>query len=350
MSHRPTDAAAEREVLSLCRQGPKAVERAAILPEVVAPRERWAKLAKWTTAELHGRRSPNRPAPKRMAPRHPARVAQIVARLSRRTDQISSRAPPTPASVDATVCEIVPGGVSKRITTPAATTLLASLIPAGAVAAARHELALAQLADLRRIDDQLRQARATITAAVGASGTSLTGIFGLGPVIAATIIGDAGDISRFPSADRFAAYNGTAPIDVSSGSRKDYRLSRRGNRRVNHAIHMAAVTQIRYSYTDGRAYYDRKIREGKTRLEALRALKRRLSNAIYQHLLADARRTSTARPDTGPGGQPGNGSVSSAAGSHPERRLFGQATPRPEPSLRPPERSSSAAAKTRKIT
>jgi len=88
MSHRPTDATAKREVLSLCRQGPNAVERAAILPEVVAPRERWAKLAKWTTAELHGRRSPNRPAPKRMAPRHPARVAQIVARLSRRTDQI----------------------------------------------------------------------------------------------------------------------------------------------------------------------------------------------------------------------------------------------------------------------
>ncbi len=88
MSHRPTDAAAEREVLSLCRQGPNAVERAAILPEVVAPRERWAKLAKWTTAELHGRRSPNRPVPKRTAPRHPARVAQIVARLSRRTDQI----------------------------------------------------------------------------------------------------------------------------------------------------------------------------------------------------------------------------------------------------------------------
>jgi hypothetical protein len=56
--------------------------------EVVAPRERWGKLAKWTTAELHGRRSPNRPAPKRTAPRHPARVTQIVARLSRRTNQI----------------------------------------------------------------------------------------------------------------------------------------------------------------------------------------------------------------------------------------------------------------------
>src|SRR6266568_1761683 len=92
------DPAAAREVLSLRRQGPNAVQRAAVLPDVVAPRERWAKLAKRT---LDGRRSPNRPAPRRTAPRHPARVAQIVARLSRRTDQIPSRAPPTPASIDA---------------------------------------------------------------------------------------------------------------------------------------------------------------------------------------------------------------------------------------------------------
>jgi transposase len=250
----------------------------------------------------------------------------------------------------ATVCELIPGGVSKRMTTPGATALLASLDPSGPVAAARHELALAQLDDLRRIDDQLRQTRARLTIAVRSCGTSLTEIFGVGPVIAATIIGDAGDISRFPSADRFAAYNGTAPVEVSSGNRKVYRLSRRGNRRMNHAIHMAAVTQIRYPYSDGRAYYDRKIKEGKTRLEALRALKRRLSNAIYHQLLADSRRTASASRDAGPGGQPGNGSASSAADSHPEGQLFGQATPRPGASLRPPERSSSAAAKTRKIT
>jgi transposase len=235
--------------------------------------------------------------------------------------------------------------VSKRITTPAATRLLNSLIPAGGVTGARHELALAQLADLRRIDDQLRQARATVTAAVRASGTSLIGIFGVGPVIAATIIGDAGDISRFPGADRFAACNGTAPIEVSSGNRKACRLSRRGNRRMNHAIHMAAVTQIRYSYSGGRAYCDRKIKEGKTPLEALRALKRRLSNTICRQLLADARPASNAQQATGPGGQPGNGSESSAASSHPERQLFGPATPRPAASLRPLERSTSAAAK-----
>jgi len=250
----------------------------------------------------------------------------------------------------ATLCEIIPGGVPKAITTPAATALAASLTPAGTVAAARHDLALAQLDDPRRIDDQLRQARAKLTTAVRASGTTLTGIFGVGPVIAATIIGDVADVSRFPSADRFAAYNGTAPIEVSSGNRKVHRLSRRGNRRMNHAIHMAAVTQIRNRHSDGRTYYDRKLKEGKTRLEALRALKRRLSNTIYQRLLADARSAGNAKPQTGPGGQPGNGSISSATGSHPERQLFGAATPRPEPSLRPLERPSSSAMKVREIT
>jgi len=96
--------------------------------------------------------------------------------------------------------------------------------------------------------------------------------------------------ARFPGPDHFAAYNGTAPIEVSSGPRKIYRLSRRGNRRLNHAIHMAAVTQIRYRHSPGRAYYDRKLAEGKTPKEALRSLKRQLSDTIFARLQADARR------------------------------------------------------------
>jgi hypothetical protein len=134
-------------------------------------------------------------------------------------------------------------------------------------------------------------------------------------------------VSRFPGRDHFAACNGTAPIEVSSGGRKIYRLSRRGNRRLNHAIHMAAVTQIRHRHSPGRAYYDKKLAEGKTGKEALRCLKRQVSDAIYACLQADARRA--AGRAKGPGGQPGNGSVASAAGSHPEHRLFGQATPGP---------------------
>ncbi len=133
----------------------------------------------------------------------------------------------------------------------------------------------------------------SVAVAVRASGTTLTEVFGVGPVIAAAFIGDVADISRFPTADRFASYNGTAPIEVSSGSRKIYRLSMRGNRRLNHAIHMAAVTQIAHKHSDGHAYYQRKLAEGKTPSEARRALKRKISNAIYARLQADAHRAAT---------------------------------------------------------
>ncbi len=85
---------------------------------------------------------------------------------------------------------------------------------------------------------------------------------------------------------------------MSSGQRKIYRLSLRGNRCLNHAIHMAAITQIRHKHSDGRAYYERKLAEGKTHKEALRCLKRRISDAIYARLRADAR-------TAGPGGQRG---------------------------------------------
>ena len=114
---------------------------------------------------------------------------------------------------------------------------------------------------------------------------------------------------------------------MSSGGRKIWRLSRRGNRRLNHAIHMAAVTQIRHRHSQGHACYQKKLAEGKTGKEALRALKRQISDAIYACLQADAQRAAARMK--GPGGQPGNGSGSSAAGSHPGHRLFGQATPGP---------------------
>jgi transposase len=223
------------------------------------------------------------------------------------------------------LCELIPGGVPGEITAGQAERILASISPAEAVASARWELAAEFTEDLRGIDARIRQARTRLAAAVAAAGTSLTGLFGVGPVIAAAVIGDVGHVARFPDRDHFAAYNGTAPIEVSSGGRKIWRLSRRGNRRLNHAIHMAAVTQIRYRHSQGHAYYHKKLAEGKTGKEALRALKRQVSDAIYACLQADARRAAAKSP----GGQRGNGSDSSAAGSHPGHRLFGQATPGP---------------------
>jgi transposase len=254
--------------------------------------------------------------------------------LSRARNQVACR-------LHAVLCELVPGGFSKEITAGQAARVLAEVAPAGAVAQARCELAGQFPGDLRNLDAQLRRAKKKAAAVVRASRTTLTEIFGVGPIIAGTVIGDAGDVSRFASRDHFAACNGTAPIEVSSGGRKTYRLSLRGNRRVNHAIHMAAVTQIRNRHSDGRTCYDRKIAEGKTHKEALRSLKRRISNAIYACLQADARQAAAVSPK-GPGGQPGNDSDSSAAGSHPGRQLFGQATPGPATSLRPATRRKPA--------
>jgi transposase len=240
--------------------------------------------------------------------------------LSRTRTQVACR-------LHQVLCELAPGGFSKEITAGQAEQVLTSITPADAVAAAHWELAAELTEDLRRIDARIRETRKKAATAVRAAGTSLTGLFGAGPVIAAAVIGDVRTVSRFPDRDHFASYNGTAPIEVSSGGRKIYRLSRRGNRRLNHVIHMAAITQIRYRHSPGRAYYDKKLAEGKTGKEALRCLKRQISDSIYACLQADAQRAAACAKS--PGGQPGNHSASRAAGSHPERRLFGQATPGP---------------------
>ncbi len=212
------------------------------------------------------------------------------------------------------LCELVPGGVPDEIYAAKAARLLASLRPDSAVTVARVELAGELLDDLRRLDTQIKESKKRLAAVVTASRTSTTRIFGVGPVVAATAIGITGDVTRFPSRDHFASFNGTAPIDVSSGGRKVHRLSRRGSRHLNHAIHMAAVTQIRFRHSEGRAYYDRKVAEGKGHKAALRCLKRRISDALYACMVEDARRNGRL----GPGGQSGNDSVSSATGSHPE--------------------------------
>jgi transposase len=212
---------------------------------------------------------------------------------------------------------LCPAGFSREISAGQAIDVLHRLTGHGPVADARLELAHDLVTDLRRIDAQRREVKRRLTRQVAASTTTVTEIYGVGPIIAATVLGYVGDIARFPSRDHFAAYNGTAPIEVSSGNRKIHRLSRRGNRQLNHALHMAAVTQIRNRGTAGRAYYDRKRAEGMTGKCALCALKRKISDPIYHRLVSDTRQQMRSKTKD-PGGQPGNDSASSAAGSHPE--------------------------------
>jgi transposase len=241
---------------------------------------------------------------------------------SRRYRDLGSLRTQVVCRLHAVLCELVPGGFSKQMTAGQAIAVLDSLagtaVSSGAIGTARLELARDLVADLQRIDTQRREVKRRTAQAVTASRTTLTDVYGVGPIVAATVLGYVRDIRRFPTRDRFAAYNGTAPIEASSGNRKIYRLSRRGNRQLNYVIHMAAVTQIRNPGTEGRAYYDRKIAEGMSGKSALRALKRKVSDAIYTRMINDAK--PAAHPDVeDPGGQSGNDSVSSAASSHPEQ-------------------------------
>ena len=261
--------------------------------------------------------------------------AAVLRMRSRRHQDLDQARKQVACRLHAVLAEMVPGGLASEITAARAEAIIEGALAGDPVAAARRDLAAELLADLRHVDELIREWKRKLTGAVKASGTSVTGLSGAGPVVAAIVIGDAADVTRFATRDRFAAWTGTAPVEVSSGERKIHRLSLRGNRRVNYAIHVAAVTQIRYQHSPGRAYYDKKIAQGKTRKEALRCLKRRISDAIYARLLADATKAAAAGD---PGGQPGSDSDSSAAGSHPRRRLFGPATPGPQPSVRPSPR------------
>lgn len=183
---------------------------------------------------------------------------------------------------------LVPGGVRKRLSANEASVFLRKVTPTSAVATERKALAAEFIADLRRLDRAIAVVKSRTAAAVAASGSTVTEVYGVGPIVAALLIGHSGDVTRFPSAGHYASYNGTAPIEASSGPRVRHRLNPRGNRQLNHALHMAAVTQLRRP-CPGRDYYDRKIAEGKSPKEARRALKRRISDAVYRQLRNDAR-------------------------------------------------------------
>ena len=193
----------------------------------------------------------------------------------------------------ALVAELIPGGISKEVVVSQARSLLDSVVLDGPAVSERHRQALELTSEIDELDSMLRDTRARVTAAVAASNTTLTDVFGIGPIIAAMLIGYSGDPTRFATASRYAAYTGTAPIEFSSGGRVVHRLSRRGNRKLNHALHMAAVTQIRHAHSPGRGYYDRKREQGHTPREAIRSLKRRLSDVAWRHLVADARDVAT---------------------------------------------------------
>jgi transposase len=184
------------------------------------------------------------------------------------------------------LCDLVPAGAGRNLTANRAATLLRQAGPTGAAAITRHQLATDLIGDIRDLDRRIATVQARIKTAVAQSKTSLVELFGVGPVLAAKLLGEVGDVRRFPTKHHFATHTGTAPLEASSGRVVRHRLSRAGDRKLNHALYLMAIVQIRHP-TAGQAYYQRKRAEGKSSKEALRCLKRRLSDAVYRRLLAD---------------------------------------------------------------
>ena len=131
----------------------------------------------------------------------------------------------------ALVSELVPGGIRKEVVVNQAECILDGIVPVTVTQRQRLDLAHELLDDIRGLDVKMKRSRIRIGEAITASVTSLTEIFGVGPIIAGMLLGYSGDVTRFPTAGHFAVYNGTAPVEFSSSGRTVHRLSRRGNRR-----------------------------------------------------------------------------------------------------------------------
>jgi transposase len=254
--------------------------------------------------------------------------------LTDRRDELAHQRVQTVNRLQRLLSELIPGQRKRDLSARQAKAMLATVRPRDIAGKTRRRIAAEELADLVALDAKLKKTRADLHAAVLARGSTLMEIVGVGPAGAARILADVGDVARFADRNRFASWTGTAPLEASSGEQVRHRLSRAGNRRMNHVLHIAAIVQLRHE-TEGRAYYRRKRAAGKTSMEALRCLKRRLSDVIYRQLLADAQRHQP-REEAGPGGHCGATLHSSAVDLPPHIDTSDQPLPGPaNQTLRP---------------
>jgi transposase len=224
--------------------------------------------------------------------------------------------------------ELIPGGAKRDLSAAQARVLLAGVRPKDLAGKTRKRVAMEFVVDLERVYLRKKTANKELIALIKQTSTKLLDLHGIGPSGAARLLVEVGDITRFPTKGHFASWTGTAPVDASSGDNMRHRLSRGGNRQINMALHMMAVVQLR-NPTEGRAYYDRKVAAGKTPNEAMRCLKRRLSDVVYKTMLDDLVANGSTATRTGPGGHRGASLKSSAAGSHPHTSSSEKSLPGP---------------------
>ncbi len=224
----------------------------------------------------------------RLAAVDPEAASEVLRLLSERREDLVAERTRALNRLHALLRDLLPGGVTGNLSADRAARILRGIrLRGGASTRLRRRLASEVLRDVRTLNRKIADLNGRIEAEVEASGTTLTEIFGIGPILAARIIGAVGDVGRFPSKAHFASYAGTAPLEASSGEVVRHRLSLAGNRHLNYALHMVAVCQAR-SDARGGTYYRKKIAEGKSHKEALRCLKRRISDATFRSLLEDS--------------------------------------------------------------
>ena len=233
--------------------------------------------------------------------------------LSERRRELTRTRTQTVNRLHQLLLELIPAGAPRNLTVTKAKALLATVRPRDIADRTRRQLAADLIDDVAVLDRKLKTVEKTIAESIAAHWSGLTDIVGVGPVTAAVILGEVGDVRRFATKHHFATYTGTAPIEVSSGDVKRHRLSRAGNRRLNHALHIIALAHKRHD-PRGAAYFARNLAEGKGTKGALRALKRRLADAIFAQLVDDQ----LQRLGAGPAGHSGATNKSSAADRSPK--------------------------------
>ena len=217
----------------------------------------------------------------------------VLRLLSDRRDELTQERTRAVNRLHRLLRELRPGGGPSRLSADRAQALLRRLRPTGAADRERLRMARELVREVRVLDRNLVANGRRLEAALRVQGSALTRIPGVGVILAAKIVGRSGAASRFPSRAHYASYTGTAPLEVSSGEVQRHRLSRGGDRQLNRALHIAALTQARMPCTEGHGYFRRKLAAGKSRNEALRCLKRRLSDVVYRCMVADARTCAT---------------------------------------------------------
>ena len=223
----------------------------------------------------------------------------VFALLEERRANVAAQRVRVVNQLHALLRDLVAGGAPRALTAATAAAVLRRIRPTNPVEGTRKTLAWDLVREVRGLDARLVAINEQIIEALEAYPSRLVAVDGVGPVLAARLIGRCGRPSRFPNADAFASYAGTAPVEASSGDQVRHRLSRSGDRKLNSALHLVAVTQVRMANSAGRRYYDRKISEGKTHKEAMRCLKRKIAGHLWRLMLADERDRDRTTATTG---------------------------------------------------